>query len=167
MQLTKQVSNIFAILNQSNPKCTKKGIINYLFNFLFGNSNSAEEIKVIKNNMAILKENQYILNRQTEKTFNFVNLTYVETDTNSLLKSPQKDIFQINSTVHCLSKELKLPFHDRNFFCYHVPVEKSFSATICNGINLVKIDILSILDQVSIISSHQLRPVSLSPLDLK
>ena len=41
-----------------------------------------------------------------QKTFNFINLTYAETDTNRLLlKSLQKDILQINSTVHCLSKD--------------------------------------------------------------
>ena len=84
MQLTKQVDNIFATLGQSNPKHTKRGIIHSLFNFLFGNPNSAKEIKAIKNNMAILKENQDILNSQIQKTFNFVNLTYVETDTNRL-----------------------------------------------------------------------------------
>ena len=42
MQLTNQVDNIFAILDQSNPKHTKRGIIHSLFNFLFGNSNSAK-----------------------------------------------------------------------------------------------------------------------------
>ena len=67
--------------------------------------------------MAILKENQNILNSQIQNTFNFVNFTYMKTDTNRLLlKSLQKDLFQINSTVHCLSKELKSLFHDRNFF---------------------------------------------------
>ena len=40
-------------------------------------------------------------------------------------------------------------------------------ATLYNGINLVKVDILSIFDQVSIISSHKLKPVLLSPLDFK
>ena len=48
MQLTSQVDNIFSTLDQPNPKCTQKGIIHSLFNFLFGNSNSAKEIKAIK-----------------------------------------------------------------------------------------------------------------------
>ena len=65
-QLTSQVDNIFATLNQSNPKCTKRGIIYSLFNFIFGNSNSAKEIRAIKNNMAILKENQDILSSQIQ-----------------------------------------------------------------------------------------------------
>ena len=98
--------------------------------------------------MAILDENIDILSSQMKETFNFVNLTYVETDTNHLpLKSLQKEILQINSTVHCLSKELKALFHHRNFFIImfqlrcHVP-------TLCNGINSVRIDILSILNHV-------------------
>ena len=108
MQLTSQVDNIFITLNWSNPKHTKRGIIHSLFNFLFGNSNSAIEIEAIKNNMAKLKENQNILSSQIQKTFSFVNLTYVETDTKRLiLKSLQKDILQINNTAHHLSKELK------------------------------------------------------------
>ena len=56
MQLTSQVDNIIGTLAQSNPKCTKRGIIYSLFNFLFGNSNSAKETNAIKNNMAILEE---------------------------------------------------------------------------------------------------------------
>ena len=46
----------------------------------------------------------------------------METDTNRLLKSLQKDILQINSTVHLVSKELMSLFHEKN-----VSVEKSFS----------------------------------------
>ena len=60
----------------------KKGIIHSLFNFLFGNPNSPEEINAIKNNMAILEENQDILSSQKQNTFNFVNLICMETDTN-------------------------------------------------------------------------------------
>ena len=76
--------------------------------FLFGISSSTEEINVIKNNMEILKANQDTLSTQIKETFNFVNLTYVETNTNRLLlSSMQQDIVQTNSTFHHLSKELK------------------------------------------------------------
>ena len=144
MQLTSQVDSILATLDQSSPKCTKTVIIHSLFNFLFGNLNSAKEIKAIKNNMAILKENQDILSNQIQKTFNFKNLTYVETDTNRLLlKSLQKDILQINSTFYCLSKELKSLFHDRNFFIIMFQL-RSHLATLYSGINSVKIKMLSI-----------------------
>ena len=44
---------------------------------------------------------------------------------------------------------------------------RSHLATLCNGINLVKIDILSIMDQVSIISSQKLKLELLNHLDLK
>ena len=70
-----------------------------------------------------------------KKTFNFINLTYMETDTNRLLlKSLQNYILQINSTVHCLSKEVKSLFHDRNFFVIMFQL-RSHLATLCNGIN--------------------------------
>ena len=36
-QLTSQVDDIFATLDQSNSKHTKRGIIHSLFNFFFGN----------------------------------------------------------------------------------------------------------------------------------
>ena len=73
----------------------KKGIILLEFNFLFGNPNSLAEINSIKNNMAILEENQDIFSDQIWKTFNFVNPTYTETNTNRLfLWSLQKDILQ-------------------------------------------------------------------------
>ena len=64
------------------PKCAKISIIHSLFNFLFGDTNSAEEINTIKNNMAILEENQDILSSQIQKTFNLVNLMYAEIDAN-------------------------------------------------------------------------------------
>ena len=73
MHPTTQVDNMFTTLDQSNPKCTKRGIIHSLLNFIFGSSNSAEEIEAIKNKMAILKENQDILSSQRKKTFNSMN----------------------------------------------------------------------------------------------
>ena len=94
--------------------------------------------------MAIFKENQEILSSQIQKTFNFINLPYTETDTNRLLlRSLQKDVLQINSTVHCLSKEVKAPFHDSNFFIIMFQLRRH-TATLCNGINSVKIDTPSV-----------------------
>ena len=66
-QLTSQVDNVFATLEQTNPKYTERGIIDSLFNFLFGNSDSTKEINAIKNNMTILKENQDTLSSQIHK----------------------------------------------------------------------------------------------------
>ena len=43
---------------------------------------------------------------------------------------------------------------------------RSHLVTLCNGIHSVKIDILSILNQVSVISSQKLTPALLNPLDL-
>ena len=43
----------------------------------------------------------------------------------------------------------------------------SYLATLCNGINSVKVDILSILNQVLVISSQKLKPALLNPSDLK
>ena len=95
--------------------------------------------------MPILEENLDILSSQIQKTFNLINLTYVETDTTPLLlRSLQKDILQINSTFHCLSKDLKALFHDRYFFIIIFQV-KGHLATLHNRINSVRIDILSIL----------------------
>ena len=117
--------------------------------------------------MAILKENQHIPSSQIPKTFNLVNLTYAETDTNRfILRSLQKDVLQINGTVHHLSKELKAPFHNRNFFIIMFQL-RSHLATLHNGINSIKIDILSILNQILVISSQKLKPALLNPLDLK
>ena len=45
-------------------------------------------------------------------------------NTNRLFfSSLQKDIVQINTTVHCLSKEPKALFLHRNFFHHHVSIE--------------------------------------------
>ena len=103
--------------------------------------------------MAILDKNQNILSDRIQKTFNFVNLTYAETNTNRLvLRSFQKDIFQVNNTVHLLLKELKILFCDRNFFITMFQL-RGHLVTLQSGKNLVRIDILSILDQNSVIIS--------------
>ena len=105
------------MLDHSKHNQTKRGIIHSLFNFLFCTSSSTKEITAIKNNMEILKGNQDILGSQIQKPFNFFNLTYMETDTNRLLiKSLQRNIVQINSTVHHLSKDLKALIHNRKVF---------------------------------------------------
>ena len=57
MQLTTQINNIFATMDQIGPKWAKRGIKHALFNFLFGNPESSPEINAIKNNMVIVQEN--------------------------------------------------------------------------------------------------------------
>ena len=105
MDLHEQLHNTFNTLDQSKHSCTKCGIIHSLFNFIFGTTSSTEEINVNKNNMEILKGNQDTLSNQIKQTFNFVNLTYAKAITNRLLLSSlQKDIIQVNTIVHHLSK---------------------------------------------------------------
>ena len=90
----------------------------------------------------------------------------METDTNRLLfKSLQKDIVQINSTVHHLSKEHEALIHYRNFFIIMFQL-RSLLVTLPNGIHLVRIDMLSILNHVLVISSQKLTHALLNPLDL-
>ena len=117
--------------------------------------------------MAILEENQDILTSQIQKTFTFVNISYEETSINRLLlRSLQKDILQVNNTVHCLSKELKRIFCNRNFFITMFQL-RSHLATLQSGTNSVRIGILSILDQGWVISSQKFKPTLLNPSDLK
>ena len=53
-QLSTQINNIFATLEQTGPKYTKRGIIHSI-QFLVFDPNSSAEIKAIKTNMAILE----------------------------------------------------------------------------------------------------------------
>ena len=65
--MTTQFNDISTTLDQTrdaNPKYTKRGIIHSLFNFLFGDLISSADIESIKNNMAILEENQDVLSNQ-------------------------------------------------------------------------------------------------------
>ena len=72
----------------------------------------------------------------------------------------------MNNTVHCLSKELKALFHDGNFFITMFQL-RSCLAILQSGINSVRIDVLPILNQVSVISSQKLKLALLNPSDLK
>ena len=82
-QLTTQVSHIFATLDQTKPKHAKRGIMHSLFNFLFGDPNSLADINSVK--ISDFSRNQDILSGQIQKTYNFVNLNYAETNTYRLL----------------------------------------------------------------------------------
>ena len=116
--------------------------------------------------MEIFKGNKDILSSQIKQTFNFVNLSYVETNTNRLLlKSLQKYIVQMNTNIHCLSKELKALIYNGNFFIimFHL---RSNLATLYGRIHCFNKDILSILNQISVMSSQKLTPALLNPLDL-
>ena len=88
------------------------------------------------------------------------------TPIHSSFKSLQKDILQVNNTVHCLSKELKALFHDRNFFITLFQL-RSHLGTPQSRINSVRIGFLSILYQVSVISTQKLKPILLNPSVIK
>ena len=105
------------------------------------------------NDIAISKENQDILSSQIQDIFNFLNLTYMETDTNRLfLWSLHRDILQINSIVHHLSKELKALFHDRNLFIIMFQLRHHLSHSLqWNKFSSNRY--LLILNQVLVISS--------------
>ena len=138
---------MFHPLHQSNNSHIKYRIIHSPCSFLFGTTSNTEEINAIKNNMEILKGNQDTLSNQIKQTFNFVNLTYAELNTNRLiLSSSQRDIVQINTTVHHLSKELIALILDRNFFIIKLQL-RSHLATIWNGLNSLKTNILLIINK--------------------
>ena len=118
--------------------------------------------------MAILEENQDAISNQIQKAFNFVNLTYAETNTNRfLLRSLQKDILQVNNTVHHLSNELKVLFHNRNFFITMFQLRSHLATVQSRMYSVKRMDILSILDKLSVISSQNLKPTLLNPSDHK
>ena len=150
-----------------NPNTTKEVLFNLCSISYLLTSVVQKKLMLLKIIWQYKKKNKDILSSQVQKTFNFVNLTYAEIDTNQLLiRSLQKDILHINSTVNCLSKELKALFHDRNFFIIMFQLRSNL-ATLCNGINSVRSDILSILNQVSVISSQKPKPALINPSDLK
>ena len=98
--------------------------------------------------MEILRGNQDTLSNQNKQTFNFVSLTYAETNTNRLLiKSLQKDIDQVNTTVHHLSKERKALIYIRNLFIIMFQL-RIHLATLCNGIHSLNEDVLSTQNQI-------------------
>ena len=151
-----KLHNMFNQSNHTYPKC---GIMQSIFNFLFGTSSSIEDIKAIQNNMEILKSNQDTVSTQIKQT-------NAERNTNRLLlTSLHMHIILMNSTVHCLSKELKALILDRNFFLILFQF-RSQLASLHNGLNSLRINILSIIHQVSVISSQKLTPALLSPHDL-
>ena len=77
------------------------------------------------------------------------------------------DILQIYNTVHCLSKEMKALFHERNFLIIMFQLIGHLVTLHQSGINSVTTDILSILKKVSVISSQKLKPALLNSLDQK
>ena len=77
----------------------------------------------------------------------------------------KKDIVQVNITAHHLSKELKALIYNRNFFIFMFQL-RCHLATLHNRIHSLKIDILPILNQISVINSQKLTPALSNSLDL-
>ena len=123
--------------------------------------------------MEFLKAIQDTLSSQIEDTFNFVNLTYVETNTDRLFfSSLQQDIVQINSTVHHLWKEVKVPILDRNFFIILFQL-RSHLVTLHNGLNPLRINVSffnnksSLRDQFTGTNHIPIKPHDLTSLPTK
>ena len=138
-----------------------------LINFLFRYPNSLAEVNAVNNYMAILEENQDVLSDEMQKTFNFVNLTYAETNTNQLLlKSLQKDTLQVKQHSSLPIKGTESTFPQWIFLYQFVTITKCFSNTLkWNKFSQSRYPI--ILNKFSVISSQTLTLTLLNPPDLK
>ena len=86
-------------VNKSQRK--KRSVVGSIFKWLFGGrDNGAEVTQQLKNNIAILKQNQNLQQDQIKQLLKMNQLTAVETSRNrKLLKDLTKDMIQINFTV--------------------------------------------------------------------
>ena len=80
---------------------TKRSVVGSIFKWLFGGGdNGAGVTQQLKNNIAILKQNQNLQQDQIKQLLKMNQLTAVETSRNQkLLKDLTKDMIQINFTV--------------------------------------------------------------------
>ena len=161
------IENLNNIPLEDKGTRTKRSVVGSIFKWLFGGGdNSAETTKQLKNNIAILKQNQNLQQDQIKQLLKMNQLTAVETlRYRKFLKDLTKDMIQINFMVAQLeyqSQQLHASVNLLNFMMavrHKVAVIRDSTFAIQQNLNHLYI-------YLNTLSTHKLIPKILTPYDL-
>ena len=146
---------------------TKRSVVGSIFKWLFGGGdNGAEVTQQLKNNIAILKQNQNLQQDQIKQLLKMNQLTAVETSRNrKLLKDLTKDMIQINFTVAQLEYQSQQLHASVNFLNFMMSVRHKI-AVIRDSTFAIQQNLNHLYIYFNTLSTHKLIPKMLTPYDL-
>ena len=152
---------------QDNCTRTKRSVVGSIFKWLFGGGdNSAETTKQLKNNIAILKQNQNLQQDQIKQLLKMNQLTALETSRNrKLLKDLTKDMIQINFTVAQLEYQSQQLYASVNFLNFMMTVRHKI-AVIRDSTFAIQQNLNHLYIYLNTLSTHKLIPKMLTPYNL-
>ena len=161
------IENLNSIPLEDKSTRAKRSVVGSIFKWLFGGGdNGAETTKQLKNNIAILKQNQNLQQDQIKQLLKMNQLTAVETSRNrKLLKDLTKDMIQINFMVAQLKYQSQQLHASVNFLNFMMAVRHKV-AVIRYSIFAIQQNLNHLYIYLNTLSTHKLIPKMLMPYDL-
>ena len=146
---------------------TKRSVVGSIFKWLFGRGDDGgETTKQLKNNIAILKQNQNLQQDQIKQLLKMNQLTAVETLKNrKLLKDLNKDMIQINFTVAQLEYQSQQLYASVKFLNFMMTVRHKI-AVISDSTFAIQQNLNHLYIYLNTLGTHKLIPEMLTPYDL-
>ena len=162
-----KIENLNGIPSVNKNQRTKRSVVGSIFKWLFsGGDNDAEVTQQLKNNIAILKQNQNLQQDQIKQLLKMNQLTAVETKRNlKLLKDLTKDMIQINFTVAQLEYQSQQLHASVNFLNFMMSARHKI-AVIRDSTFAIQQNLNHLYIYLNTLSTHKLIPEMLTPYDL-
>ena len=162
-----KIENLNDIPSVNKNQRTKRSVVGSIFKWLFGGGdNDAEVTQQLKNNIAILKQNQNLQQDQIKQLLKMNQLTAVETKRNrKLLKDLTKDMIQINFTVAQLEYQSQQLHASVNFLNFMMSARHKI-AVIRDSTFAIQQNLNHLYIYLNTLSTHKLIPEMLTPYDL-
>ena len=161
------IENLNSIPLEDKSTRVKRSVVGSIFKWLFGGGdNGAETTKQLKNNIAILKQNQNLQQDQIKQLLKMNQLTAVETSRNrKLLKDLTKDMIQINFMVAQLEYQSQQLHASVNFLNFMMTVRHKV-AVIRDSTFAIQQNLNHLYIYLNTLSTHKLIPKMLTLYDL-
>ena len=161
-----RIENLNNVPIENKGTRTKRSVVGSIFKWLFGGGDDgAETTKQLKNNIAILKQNQNLQQDQIKQLLKMNQLTVVETLKNrKLLKDLTKDMIQINLMVAQLEYQSQQLYASVNFLNFMMTVRHKI-AVIRDSTFAIQQNLNHLYIYLNTLGTHKLIPEMLTPYD--
>ena len=162
-----KIENLNGTPSVNKSQRTRRSVVGSISKWLFGGGdNGAEVTQQLKNNIAILKQNQNLQQDQIKQLLKMTKLTVVETSRNrKLLKDLTKDMIQINFTVAQLEYQSQQLHASVNFLNFMMSARHKI-AVIRDSTFAIQQNLNHLYIYLNTLSTHKLIPKMLTPYDL-
>lgn len=145
----------------------KRGFLLGVFDFLFGGNSNSATIEQIKQNLAILEQNQGILADGLEDQLKLINNQNVQISQNRIVvNSLNRELIQLNNSLNGLAESMKVLTFSRNFILAMLQTRHQLD-TLRDGLHNLQSDLNRINDYMHGLTTHKVTPNLIPPTDLR